>query len=109
MKIMSERLSVVIPKELHNELEELQKIMRIDKSTLIRLLLNKSVQELRIGHAIEEYKKGKITFGKASELAGLNIWEWIDEVHKQGVQSTFSLEDAREELDRWKKSKKNKN
>ena len=64
-------------------------------------------QELRIEHAIEEYKKDKISFGKASELAGLNIWEWIDEVHKRGVQSTFSLEDAREELERWRKSKKN--
>jgi len=45
---MSERLSIVIPSEMINELEKLQKILKMDKSTVIRHLLSKSIRELKI-------------------------------------------------------------
>ncbi len=77
----------------------LVKMTQLDKSSLVRMLLRRSIRDIRIEQAIKAYVDGKVSFGKASEIAGLNMWEWIDEVHKNGVQWQFSAADAHAELD----------
>ena len=106
---MSERLSVVIPSDLDEQLEELQEILHLDKSSLVRQLLYTSIREIRISHAIETYKQGKISFGKAAGLAGISIWEFIDELERRHVSSNFTIDDARNEIARWKKRRENDN
>jgi len=102
---VSERLSIVIPEEMKAEIEALQKLTHLDKSSLIRQLLRKSIREFRIEEAIRAYEGGKVSFGKASEIAGLNMWDWIDEVHRRGVHMQMSIEDVRQEIEDWKKFK----
>ena len=99
---MSERLSIVIPKALNEDLESLQDLLQVDKSTLVRMLLSRSIRELCVEHAIKAYTQGKVSFGKASGSAGLTLWEWMDELRREGVGMDFSLDDARDELARWR-------
>ncbi len=96
---MSERITIVIPPDLEDELEMLLKITQLDKSSLVRQLLRKSIRDMRIEQAIKAYEDGKASFGKASEIAGLNLWDWIDEVHRWGVHWQFSVTDAQQELE----------
>nr|MDO8114026.1 UPF0175 family protein [Candidatus Sigynarchaeota archaeon] len=95
----SERITIVIPPDLKGELEMLLKVTQLDKSSLIRQLLRKSIREIRIEQAIKAYEDGKVSFGKASEIACLNLWDWIDEVHRRGVHWRFSVTDAQQELE----------
>ena len=97
---MSERVSIVIPSELNDEIEKIQKILRMDKSTVIRHLLLKSIQEIKIETALEEYKKGKISFGKASEIAGVNLWEFIEICRARKVNLNLTEEEAEENIRR---------
>ncbi|MFX0103085.1 MAG: UPF0175 family protein [Candidatus Hodarchaeota archaeon] len=46
-------------------------------------MLHTSILELLSQKAIEEYKQDRISFGKAAEIAGLTIWEWIDELKRK--------------------------
>jgi predicted HTH domain antitoxin len=96
---LSERLSIVITPELKEEIDLLVQMTQLDKSALVRMLLRRSIRDVRVEQAIKAYEDGKVSFGKASEIAGLNMWEWIDEVHKNGVQWQFSAADAQAELD----------
>ncbi len=91
---MSERLSIVIPFELNKEIEKLQEILKMDKSATIRHLLLKSIQEIKIKTALNEYKKGKVSFGKASEIAGINLWEFIDVCHQHEIGLNMTEEEA---------------
>lgn len=91
---MSERLSIVIPSDLNDEIERLQKILKMDKSTVIRHLLSKSIQEVKIETALDEYKRGKVSFGKAAEIAGINLWEFIDVCHSQKINLELTEEDV---------------
>lgn len=91
---MSERLSIVIPSDLNKEIEKLQKILKMDKSTAIRHLLLKSIREIKIETALDEYKKGKVSFGKASEIAGINLWEFIDICHRHKIGLDLTEEEA---------------
>ncbi len=87
---MSKRVSIVISSDLNKEIDKLKKILEMDKSSTIRHLLLKSIREIKIETALNEYKRGKVSFGKASEIAGVNLWEFIDicHTHKIGLDLT---------------------
>lgn len=59
--------------------------------------MSKAVRELlemrRLHLAIEEYKKGTASLGKASKLAGVSISRMMDILTEYGVESNLELED----------------
>ncbi|MHA1726772.1 MAG: UPF0175 family protein, partial [Promethearchaeota archaeon] len=79
---MSKRISIIIPKKMNEELNNLQNFLKMDKSNLIRYLLNKSIQEVKIETMLNEYRKRKLSLGKAAELAGITLWEFIEYCRK---------------------------
>jgi predicted HTH domain antitoxin len=91
---MSERLSIVISSELNNELESLQKTIKMDKSTLVRYLLDKSIKDVKIQLALDEFSQDKVSFGKAAEIAGISIWEFIEVCHTRKIQIPIDEFDA---------------
>ncbi len=91
---MSERLSIVVPSEMNDEIEQLQKILNLDKSTVIRHLLSNSIRNFKIDTAVDEYKRGKLSLGNAAELAAINLWEFIEILRKNQVELDLSAEDA---------------
>ncbi len=50
--------------------------------------------------AIELYREGKISLGKAAELAGVrNKWEMLTLLDKSGVPLNYTIEDFEKDLD----------
>ncbi len=88
------------------EIDEFQKVTNLDKSTLIRQLLKKSIREMKIDYALKAYAEEKISFGKAADIAGLNIWEFIDEAQRHKVELIFTVKDAERELRRKRNDRK---
>ncbi len=95
---MSERLSIVIPNGVKKELDQLRQRMHMDQSSLKRLLLGEGIQQKRWELAVMEYANRKISLGNAAELAGINLWHFIDELHKRHIFLDNSLEDAENEI-----------
>ncbi len=95
---MSERLSIVIPSDLKEELDQLRKRMHMDQSSLIRQLLGEAIQQKRLELALAEYANRKISLGNAADLAGVNLWQFLDELHKRHISLDYSLEDAEREI-----------
>lgn len=64
--------------------------------------ISKSVRELvdmgRLMYAVESYRKGKVSIGKASEIAGISISEMMDRLSDFGVKSNLTKEDYLEGL-----------
>ena len=56
------------------------------------------VEQGRVMLAIEKYRAGKASIGKASELAGVSISEMMDLLEKFGVKSNVEYEDYLEGL-----------
>ncbi len=52
----------------------------------------------RLMYAVESYRKGKISIGKASELAGISISEMMDRLSDFGIKSNLDKEDYLEGL-----------
>ncbi|HMF32686.1 MAG TPA: UPF0175 family protein [Candidatus Lokiarchaeia archaeon] len=97
---MSERLSIVIPKKLKEELEFLRDKVHLDQSSLIRQILSEGIQQRKLDLAVAEYQKKKLSLGMAAELAGLNLWEFLEELHRRHVGLNYTLEEAENEIAR---------
>jgi predicted HTH domain antitoxin len=55
--------------------------------------------ELKIQIAIYFYEKGKLPFGKARELAGLSVWEFMEKLKENQVPIKYDVEDFKEDLE----------
>ena len=97
---MQKTLSVRIDKEDYDFLKKLAVENREEISKSIRHLVN----EGRIMHAIDSYKKGKASIGKASVLAGLTISEMMDTLAEFGVKSNIAFEDYKEGIENLRKN-----
>lgn len=66
-------------------------------ANIIKNDVSKAVRELlemgRLHFAIEEYKKGTASLGKASKLAGVSISRMMDILTEYGVESNLEVED----------------
>ena len=100
---MSKRISIIVPAEMNEEIEELQKLLNMDKSSVIRHLLSKSIREVKLETMLEEYRKRKVSLGKAAELAGILLWEFIEHCRKNRIQLDLTEKEAVSGIERVKK------
>jgi len=93
-----EVLSVRIPREVKEELEELAKLEKRDKAEIIREILAEGVRERRIEAALKLYREGRATLWRAAELAGLSLWEIIEELKKRRIELQYGYRELKEDL-----------
>ena len=89
MRKMSNVMTVRLPKEDLEAVEQISIKNKKDKSTTIREL----VELGKIHFAIMQYKEERISIGKASEIAGISISEMMDLLAKFGIKSPITYED----------------
>jgi len=85
---MQEIVSVRLEKEDLDFVRAEAKEEKTDKAKVIRELLEKG----RLQKAIEQYKAGKISIGKAAEKAGITMSEMIDQLAEAGVKNRMTKE-----------------
>ena len=89
MKKMENVMTVRLPKEDLEAVNQISIETKKDKSTTVREL----VELGKIYFAIMQYRERKISLGKAAEIAGLTISETMDLLSKLGIESNIELED----------------
>lgn len=97
---MSERISFVIPKQLKKSLRELQQLTGEDQSTLLGKLVDKGLNETKMDIAIDQYVKEKTSLERSSNIAGVSLWSFLDELRRRNVALKYSLADAQAEIEK---------
>ena len=82
------------PKEF-GIIEEVAKEEKVDKTSAIKILIDKGWKELRLEKAIESYRNGKISIDKAAKIAGLTVHEMMDEAAAKGIKTEEGIEELR--------------
>ena len=94
----SEVVSARLSKERVKLIEEIAREEKVDKSTILDRALEHYTREWKLQRAIESYREGLVTLSRASEIAGISIWEMIDILAKRKVPSQYDVEDLEEDL-----------
>jgi len=94
-----EAVTARLPKEMIREVERLAEKMKVDRSELIRRLLDSALREKRLEDAVQAYRDGRVTLWKAAETAGISLREMMDTVRERKIPVSYTLEDLRRDLD----------
>jgi predicted HTH domain antitoxin len=86
---MSKTMSIRMDRDNYEFLHKITKEERSDLSKAVRDLVTRG----RILLAVERYKKGEASLGRAAELAGLPLGQMITILTEFGVESRLEKED----------------
>jgi len=100
VRIIGDKISIILPDNLKKEIDKLRELYKEDQSSFIRKLLWKSIAREKLEFALKEYLNDKISIGKASESAGISIWEMLDELKKRNITLNYKIAEAELEIER---------
>jgi predicted HTH domain antitoxin len=91
---MTKTMSIRMDRENYDFLTEMTKQERTDLSKSVRDLVTRG----RVLLAVEKYKKGDVSLGKAAQVAGLSVGQMMTLLAEFGVESRIEKDDYREGL-----------
>ena len=87
-----------LPTQLVRELEFIEDVEQSDRSTTVRRLLSKAVQQWKIEHYVRLYGDGKLTLARAARDAGVSLWEMMDYARARKVPAQYDLGELQRDL-----------
>jgi hypothetical protein len=70
----------------------------LDPAAMLRRLLHLGLEAYRETAAVHAYAAGKVTLGRASELAGVSQWEMLGLLDKHHVDVSYDASDLEKDL-----------
>jgi len=80
------------------DLEEMEREEKLDRATALRKLISMGLGQWKLQRAIRLYSEGRVTAWKAAEMAGLTLYEFLDELRVRRIPAQYTLEDLEEDL-----------
>jgi len=95
---MPENISLRLPQDTIEALDEIARKERKDRSTLIREILDEGIKEKRVDLAVELYRRKEATGWQASKLAGVSLRKFYEALQTRGVLLQYDERDLEEDL-----------
>src|SRR5208283_3723172 len=94
-----ETVAARLPEALVSDIKKIESVEQIDRSTVLRKLLNKAaVVEWKKEYAAKLYAEGSITLEKAAMDAGASVREMMEYLKQKKVPSQYDTEDLDEDM-----------
>lgn len=95
---MTETISVGVrlPKKFLEYIDREAERESVDRSVILRRLVEKGAEELEKEKAAKQYMEGKTSLSGAAENAKLTIPEMVDYLVSKGYKSDYSIDDSHE-------------
>ena len=94
-----EAVTARLPRDMLREVERLAQKEKVDRSELIRRLLDFALQQKRIDEAVRAYQEGKVTLWKAAEIAGISLRKMMELVRTKKITVSYTLDDLRRDIE----------
>ena len=91
--------TVRLPEETLEALEDLTNKLQRERSDIMREAMKIGIGEMTLRLALELYTKGKISFGRMSELTGLGYRELSISLKRRNITLRYGEERLNEEVD----------
>jgi predicted HTH domain antitoxin len=87
-----------LPYTVVRDLEAIEQVEQSDRSTTVRKLLSRAIQDWKLDHYSRLYGSGKLTIARAAREAGVSVWEMMDYVKSKKITAQYDLEDFQRDL-----------
>ncbi len=88
-------LSVRMKKETLDELDRIAELLGIDRTTIVRKIIDTGIEQQKIEVAIDLYQKGD-TLERAANISGALLWDLFEEMKNRGMTSKFDIDQEKE-------------
>jgi len=95
----SQHLTGRVPKRQVKQLDKISREEGIDRSTALRKVLGIGLREYRREMAIDSYRRGKVSIGKAAEEADVSVFEMYDILEAEKIPVQIDIKTLKEALD----------
>jgi predicted HTH domain antitoxin len=96
--MVKRRVTARVSEELYEELERIREYEQLDRTTVINRLLQRGIADWRLESAINRYRDGSISLGRAAELAGSTLWRFLDTLDDRGVELQYTEADLEADI-----------
>lgn len=90
------KIVIEIDDNLMKEIREIAKAESTDEKTLVLKLIREGVNRWKLKQALELYKLGKVFIWRAARIAGLSLWEFIEELKRREIELNLDFSDIEE-------------
>jgi predicted HTH domain antitoxin len=87
-----------LPDTVVRDLEAIEEVEQSDRSTTVRKLLSRAIQEWKLDHYSRLYGSGKLTLARAAREARVSLWEMMDYVKSKKITAQYDFEDFQRDL-----------
>lgn len=94
----TEQINLRLEANLLAALERVAREESLDRATVVRRLLESSIQRWELERALRRYQRGEVSIGRAAEEAGMTQWELLEAARATGVPYPLRSEDVSERL-----------
>jgi predicted HTH domain antitoxin len=101
--VAREVVAARLPRQLAREIERIAAEEKLDKSTVLARATGLYVKQWKLDRAIALYEEGRATAMKAASLAGISIWEVLEELERRKIAVRYTAEQFREDFEAARK------
>jgi double-stranded uracil-DNA glycosylase len=90
----TEQINIRLDADVVSALERVAREESSDRATVIRRLLEGSLRQWEVDRAVESYRRGEASLGRAAEEAGLTQWELLDLIKQSRVAYPLNADEV---------------
>jgi predicted HTH domain antitoxin len=90
-------ISIRPTSDISRKIEALSLLTALDRSSLIRIALSSGLDEELRKNALDQYRLGRISLGKAAEISGISVKEMMALLKKNNVILNVSVQDIQDD------------
>lgn len=95
---MGETASVRLPDDLLEDIAALAADEGVSRSDFLRDAVQRGIAAKRLELAIARYRAGRVSLGRAAEIAALPLTSFLDEAQRAGVLLKYGPDELAEDL-----------
>jgi TDG/mug DNA glycosylase family protein len=95
----TEQLNLRLEADLVAQLEEAAGEESLDRGTMVRKLLWEALRHRRLERALEGYRRGEVSVGRAAADSGLTHWEILEQIRRRGIAYPLEAEEVEARLE----------
>ncbi len=94
------QLNIRIPPKLVRDLDEISKAEQLDRTTVVKHLLQDAIKDWKLTYALRLYREDRITKERAAEIADVSIYEIIEAARQRTIPARLTVNETIEEIKR---------
>jgi predicted HTH domain antitoxin len=96
---MAETVSVRIDKQDLKEIENISKLEKKTRSSVLREVFEEGVKRKKLNMALERFRNNEITAWKAAKLANIPLTQFMDVLTQKGIDFHYGVRELREDFE----------